>query len=228
MGQAIHCCCSQTECQPTWQTSLVSSSEPCLHPSAVIGFTHCTFHPVVCVWMTMLSELRRYCISKPGCHICVPHQCPCGAKIFRRHSRSRLQMQCRQNNSPPRLERPRAATAGRALGRDNVPAAQELIDLQRSDGKRSDESTQIPWQTGKCMTWDVTVTDCVVSTNCHVINRWCCHWRRSRTERVEIPVVSSHPHLHSTGFWNAQTHQFKGTNIYEWINEWMKTFIGRN
>ena len=29
----------------------------------------------------------------------------------------------------------------------------------RSDGKRPDGLTQIPWQAGKCMTWDVTVTD---------------------------------------------------------------------
>ena len=31
--------------------------------------------------------------------------------------------------------------------------------LIRSDGKRLDGLTQIPWQAGKCMTWDVTVTD---------------------------------------------------------------------
>ena len=29
----------------------------------------------------------------------------------------------------------------------------------RSDGKRPDGLTQIPWHAGKCMTWDVTVTD---------------------------------------------------------------------
>jgi len=29
----------------------------------------------------------------------------------------------------------------------------------RSDGKRPNGLTQISWQAGKCMTWDVTVTD---------------------------------------------------------------------
>ena len=33
------------------------------------------------------------------------------------------------------------------------------MGLLRSDGKRPDGLTQIPWQSGKCMTWDVTVTD---------------------------------------------------------------------
>ena len=40
-----------------------------------------------------------------------------------------------------------------------MPAVKELIGLVRSDGKRPDGLMQIPWQVGKCMTWDVTVTD---------------------------------------------------------------------
>ena len=47
----------------------------------------------------------------------------------------------------------------RALGRANIPAVNEPVGLLRSDGKRPDGLTQIPWQAGKCMTWDVTVTD---------------------------------------------------------------------
>ena len=48
---------------------------------------------------------------------------------------------------------------GEQLGRANVPAVKEPVGLLRSDGKRPDGLTQIPWQAGKCMTWDVTVTD---------------------------------------------------------------------
>jgi len=46
-----------------------------------------------------------------------------------------------------------------AVGRANVPEVVEPTDLLRSDGKRPDGLTQIPWQVGKCTTWDVTVTD---------------------------------------------------------------------
>jgi hypothetical protein len=47
----------------------------------------------------------------------------------------------------------------RSLVRADVPAIKEPAGLLRSDGKRPDGLTQIPWQAGRCMTWDVTVTD---------------------------------------------------------------------
>ena len=47
----------------------------------------------------------------------------------------------------------------RALLRANIPAIKEPAGLLRSDGKRPDGLTQIPWQTGKCLTWDVTIAD---------------------------------------------------------------------
>jgi len=48
----------------------------------------------------------------------------------------------------------------RAFDRANVPAVKEKVGgLLRSDGKRPDGLTQMPRQAGKCMTWNVTVTD---------------------------------------------------------------------
>ena len=40
-----------------------------------------------------------------------------------------------------------------------IPAAKEPSGLLRSDGKRPDGLTLIPWKNGRCVTWDVTVTD---------------------------------------------------------------------
>ena len=47
----------------------------------------------------------------------------------------------------------------RALGRAFVPVVKESVGLLRSNGKRPDGLTQVTWQAGKCMTWDITVTD---------------------------------------------------------------------
>ena len=37
--------------------------------------------------------------------------------------------------------------------------------MLRSDGKRPDGVTQIPWEDGKCLTWDVTVTNTLAASN---------------------------------------------------------------
>ena len=45
---------------------------------------------------------------------------------------------------------------GRALSKADIPAVKEPLGLLRTDGKRPDGVTQLPWRTGKCVTWDVT------------------------------------------------------------------------
>ena len=53
----------------------------------------------------------------------------------------------------------------RALLKAGVPAIKEPSGLVRSDGKRPDGVTQIPWESGRCVTWDVTVTDTLAASN---------------------------------------------------------------
>jgi len=40
----------------------------------------------------------------------------------------------------------------------SIPVTKEPVGLLRSDGKRPDGLTLVPWQSGKPLTWDVTVT----------------------------------------------------------------------
>ena len=40
-----------------------------------------------------------------------------------------------------------------------MPSLKEPAGLLRTDGKRPDGVTQVPWRAGKCITWDVTVAD---------------------------------------------------------------------
>ena len=39
------------------------------------------------------------------------------------------------------------------------PAVKEPVGLSRSDGKRPDGATQIPWTRGKPLAWDITIPD---------------------------------------------------------------------
>ena len=47
----------------------------------------------------------------------------------------------------------------RALTRAGIPATKEPHGLLRTDGKRPDGLTLIPWREGRCLVWDVTVAD---------------------------------------------------------------------
>jgi hypothetical protein len=47
----------------------------------------------------------------------------------------------------------------RALTRAGFPSTKEPTGLARNDGKRPDGVTLVPWQAGRCVTWDVTVVD---------------------------------------------------------------------
>ena len=52
----------------------------------------------------------------------------------------------------------------RALAKADIPAVKEPNGLSRSDGKRPDGMTQIPWVGGKCLLWDVTVIDTLANS----------------------------------------------------------------
>ena len=46
----------------------------------------------------------------------------------------------------------------RSFASPGVPVTKEPIGLLRSDGKRPDGRTLVPWQSGKSLCWDVTVS----------------------------------------------------------------------
>ena len=91
-----------------------------------------------------------------GAKLCEPHACPCGAQVdaLGLHSLS-----CRR--SAGRLSRHHNINdiIWRALTKAGVPSTKEPYGLSRTDGKRPDGLTLIPWSSGKCAIWDVTVID---------------------------------------------------------------------
>jgi len=91
-----------------------------------------------------------------GSDLCMSHQCPCGAlvEINGIHGLS-----CKKNNA--RIMRHGALNdvIHRSLVKAAIPSLKEPPGLLRSDGKRPDGVTLIPYSLGKCLAWDVTVTD---------------------------------------------------------------------
>jgi hypothetical protein len=97
-----------------------------------------------------------------GTSLCEPHTCICGTAVNVMGTHG---LACKR--SAGRIGRHHLLNdiIWRALNRANIPAVKEPQGLVRSDGKRPDGVTQIPWSEGKCASWDVTVTDTLATSN---------------------------------------------------------------
>ena len=87
-----------------------------------------------------------------GLELCVPHQCHCGAQV---DAFGRQSFVCKKaaGRSAPCSKR---AGSSCSLGSSNSHT-KEPQGLCRSDGKRPDGLTLVPWQSGRSLVWDVTV-----------------------------------------------------------------------
>ena len=97
-----------------------------------------------------------------GTSLCEAHTCICGTavNVLGTHG-----LACKRSSGRIGRHNYLNDIIWRALNRANVPAVKEPQGLVRSDGKRPDGVTQIPWSEGKCVTWDVTVTDTLAASN---------------------------------------------------------------
>ncbi len=91
-----------------------------------------------------------------GVDLCHPHQCLCGAMV---DTRAIHAFSCKSN--PGRSQRHHFINDVilRAMSRAQIPSIKEPHGLCRTDGKRPDGMSPIPWRDGRCITWDVTVID---------------------------------------------------------------------
>ena len=100
-----------------------------------------------------------------GVNPCEPHQCPCGKLVDARGTHGAI-----LQRGTARVIRHHQLNdiVRRALARANIPSVLKPSSLSTGDGKRPDGMTLIPWQGGKNVTWDVTVTDTVADSYLHL------------------------------------------------------------
>jgi hypothetical protein len=111
--------------------------------------------PIASCGLRLEDEAVRVAVAlRLGLDICVPHDCRCGTRVdtWGIHATT-----CKQ--APGRIMRHHALNEilTRAFASAGVPAMKEPSCISRSDGKRPDGLTLIPWRGGKPLTWDVTV-----------------------------------------------------------------------
>ena len=100
-----------------------------------------------------------------GCKVCEPHTCPCGALVDISGTHG---MSCKQSAGRASRHQLLNDIIFRAVNKAGVSTVKEPLGLYRTDGKRPDGLTRIPWDDGKCLTWDVTVSDTLAASNLSV------------------------------------------------------------
>jgi len=112
------------------------------------------------------NEAIRVAVSlRLGINLCVPHTCPCGAAVDARGIHG---LSCKKNAGRITRHHQLNDLIWRALSRASIPSIKEPSGLSRTDGKRPDGITQIAWQQGRCLAWDVTVADTVADSYIHL------------------------------------------------------------
>ena len=96
-----------------------------------------------------------------GCKIGEPHECVCGSLVDTMGSHA---LSCKHGSG--RLARHHSVNdlIHRALTRANIPAIKEPKGLLKTDNKRPDGYSLIPWHAGRNLTWDVSITNTVAAS----------------------------------------------------------------
>lgn len=90
-----------------------------------------------------------------GLDVCVPHSCRCDAQVDARGLHAFV---CKRARGRTLRHHALNDVVARAFVSAGIPVIKEPTGLFRTDGKRPDGMTLIPWQAGKPVIWDATVT----------------------------------------------------------------------
>jgi len=113
--------------------------------------------PISSCGLRLDDEAIRVAVGlRLGLELCQVHTCPCGSTVDTRGTHG---LSCRQSVGRTARHQQLNDFVYRAIRRADVPAVKEPSGLSRTDGKRPDGLTLVPWQSGRCLTWDVTVAD---------------------------------------------------------------------
>jgi len=120
-------------------------------------------YPISSCGLRLNDDAVRVAVGlRVGARLCEPHKCVCGAEVDALGTHG---LNCKRGSGRIARHNFLNDIIWRAMNKANVPATKEPTGLVRTDGKRPDGMSQIPWAEGKCVTWDVTVTDTLAGYN---------------------------------------------------------------
>ena len=119
--------------------------------------------PISALGLRMDDETIRIAVAlRLGLPICTPHTCrQCGIRVdtYAHHGLS-----CHKNSGKHHRHATVNNVLYRAMTSAGIPSTLEPSGLSRSDGKRPDGLTSVPWSHGRSLIWDVTIPDTLASS----------------------------------------------------------------
>jgi Reverse transcriptase (RNA-dependent DNA polymerase) len=118
--------------------------------------------PITSCGLSINNEAIRVAIGlRLGLDLCRPHTCNCGGLVGREGHHGLV---CKKAYGRTLRHFTINDILWRALSRADVPSTKEPVGLFRTDGKRPDGATLIPWSGGRYLTWDATVVHTCASS----------------------------------------------------------------
>ena len=103
-----------------------------------------------------VGQLRCAVALRLGAKICAAHTCCCGQNVDEYGTHG---LACKRNAGRFARHAFFNDFIRRSLASVVVPSVLETAGLSKTEGKRPDGVTAIPWQSGKTLVWDVTFVD---------------------------------------------------------------------
>jgi hypothetical protein len=157
-------------CQRVFDALLNASTDD-VSRARIRASSHCTSGawletlPVASIGLKMEDEVVRVAVGlRLGLNLCEPHTCQCGAQVDARGIHG---LACKKSAGRHPRHGLLNDVVWRAMQRAQVPSTKEPVGLSRSDGKRPDGVSLIPWAHGRCLTWDVTSPDTFAPSHLH-------------------------------------------------------------
>ena len=148
--------------------------------------------PISSCGLRLDDEAIRVAVGlRLGTRLCAPHTCVCNHPVDALGSHS---LSCKKDGTRVLRHNALNEVIFRSFIRASIPASKEPAGLLRSDGKRPDGATQTPWSAGKCLAWDVTVTDTLAPSYVSLSASSACN----AAERAASNKMSKYTSLTST------------------------------
>ena len=109
------------------------------------------------------EQLTTAIALRLGAPVCCAHICVCGAEVERSAQHALVCNKLKSRHARHRLGNDIIL---RALKTADVPATLEPLGLSRSDGKRPDGASLLPWKAGKALVWDFTCVHRLAASYC--------------------------------------------------------------